>query len=372
MENSKKTYVNLSWIIYIIIGVIGFFLVRLFFNELNISNVYDLNMNIYVYDALIILYGFVSCGLVYNLGKLIFSLICGYELVYFNLYFMGIEKMNGKKKLFFGLKHDLNCKVVMKPKKDNVNTTLPLLGGTIASIMAFGITYLLIFVLKTSATTKFFFLVSSMFYIFMVVLNLVPCRMDSINDGFSLFLLKDITLKNVYLTNLHNAHAMMDPSLEYKYQDIEINEHPFVLEAQIYNYYCLLNDKKIKEALNVISTIYEDRKNLISEEHSNTVLISYVYNLCVNKSNEELKELYSKLDINAKQIINSGKNLENIKTSLYIFTYIDEDKEGYVKIINDIDKVKAKYRYSRFVGVEEEMIKDVIKDVQENKPEWNE
>jgi len=69
MENSKKTYVNLSWIIYIIIGVVGFFLVRFFFDELNISTVYDLDMSIYIYDALIILYGFISCGLVYNLGR---------------------------------------------------------------------------------------------------------------------------------------------------------------------------------------------------------------------------------------------------------------------------------------------------------------
>ena len=81
MEN-KKTYVNLSWLIYIIMGVIGFFLVRFFFDELNLATVYDLDLNIYVYDLLIIVYGFVVCGFVYNFGKFIFSKVCGYKLVY--------------------------------------------------------------------------------------------------------------------------------------------------------------------------------------------------------------------------------------------------------------------------------------------------
>ena len=57
---------------------------------------------------------------------------------------MGIEKVDGKNKFFFGLKHDLSCKVVMEPTKEDVNTTLPLLGGTIASLVAILITYLLI------------------------------------------------------------------------------------------------------------------------------------------------------------------------------------------------------------------------------------
>ena len=372
MENSKKTYVNLSWIIYIIIGVIGFFLVRFFFDELNISTVYDLDMSIYIYDALIILYGFISCGLVYNLGKLIASKICGYELVYFNLYFLGVEKINNKNKFFFGLKHDLTCKVVMKPKKEDVNTTFPLLGGTIASLIALIITYVLIFALNTSATTKFFFLVSSMFYFFIILLSLVPCRMDSLNDGFALYLLKDKNMKKVYLNNLHNLHALIDPSLDIIYQDIEVNEHPLVLEAQVYNYYSLLINNKVSEAYSLASKCYEDRKNLVLEEHANTILIGHVFNMCLNKENEKLKEFYSKLDINNKQIINSGKRLESIKTALYIFTYIDEDKEGYVKIINEVEKVKEKYKYKKLIENEETLIKHVIKDVQENKPEWNE
>ena len=43
MEN-KKTYVNLSWLVYIFMGVVGFFLVRFFFDELNLTTVYDLDL----------------------------------------------------------------------------------------------------------------------------------------------------------------------------------------------------------------------------------------------------------------------------------------------------------------------------------------
>ena len=84
---------------------------------------------------------------------------------------MGVEKIDNKNKFYFGFKYDLSCKVVMEPKNDDVKTTLPLWGGSIATALALAITYTLIFALKTSATTKFFFLVSSLFYFFIVFLH---------------------------------------------------------------------------------------------------------------------------------------------------------------------------------------------------------
>lgn len=372
MLQKNKNYVNLSWLVYLIMGIIGFFLVRFFFDELNLATVYDLDISIYIFDLFIIIYGFISCGLVYNLGKLIFSLISGYKLVYFNLYFLGIEKINNKNRFFFGLKHELNCKVVMEPKKEEVNTTLPLLGGTIFTLVAVALTYVLIFALKTSATTKFFFLVSSLFYFFMILLNIIPCRMDSLNDGFTLLLLKDKSKKNIYLNNLKNYGALFDTSKNIIYQNIEVENHPINLEAQIYNYYYLLDNNEIEKALDLLSKCDEYRKNVILEEHQNLIFITKVYNMCYKKADEELKVLYSSLDANYKHLINEGKKFESIKTALYIFTYIDEDKEGYIKIINDIDLKKKKYRYVRFVEQEEKMIKHIINDVQNNKPEWNE
>ena len=372
MEQNNKNYVNLSWLIYLVMGIIGFFVVRFLFDELNLSTVYDLDISIYIFDVFIIIYGFISCGLVYNLGKMIFSLICGYKLVYFNFYFFGIEKNGDKNRFYIGTKYDLNCKVVMEPKKDDVKTTLPLLGGTIFTIIALVLTYVLIFALKTAATTKFFFLVSSLFYFFMVLLNMVPCRMDSLNDGFTLLLLKDKTKKQIYLNNLKNIGALFDSNKEIVYQDIEIENHPLSLEAQIYNYYYLLVNGEEEKAIELLAKCEQYKKNLILEEHHNLVFISKVFNMCLNKENEEIKKLYNSVDINYKHLLNESKKLESIKTALYIFTYIDEDKEGYIKTINDIEKNKKKYKYPRFVEFEEQMIKKVLKDVQDNKPEWNE
>lgn len=370
-SNQNKHYYNLSWLVYLFIGVIGFFLVRWFFDELNLQVVYDLEMNIYLYDVLILIYGFISCGIVYNLGKLIFSLLCGYKLIYFNLYFLGIEKINGKIKPYFGAKYDLSCRVVMEPTKENPKTTLPLLGGTILSLAVLGITYGLIFGLNTEPTTKFFFLVSSMFYFFMIILSLVPFRMDSLNDGFALKLLKDKNKKNIYLHNLKNIKALYSDG-ELEYLDVQEENDPIVLEAFVYNYYKLISDKKIEEACELASKCYEYRKNIISEEHAMTLVIGHVYNMCIKNDIEGLKSFYKEADINLKHVVNETKNLEQVKTALYIFAFIDEDKEGYVKIINDVKKLEKKYKYKKFIEIENEMIKNVINEVQEKKPEWNE
>ena len=47
MLQKNKNYVNLSWLVYLIMGIIGFFLVRFFFDELNLATVYDLDISIY-------------------------------------------------------------------------------------------------------------------------------------------------------------------------------------------------------------------------------------------------------------------------------------------------------------------------------------
>ena len=372
MENKNRTYSNMSWFIYILIGVVGFFVVRFFFDELKIASAYEYEkLSIYVYYILILLYGFVTCGLVYNGGKLIFGLLCGYELVYFNFYFIGIYKKNGKLKLCWGGKYEYVCKVCIAPKKEKVNVVLPLLGGTIATIFALAVTYLLIFLLNTSATDKFFFLVSSMLYVFMVFISMVPFRMDTLNDGFTLVLLKNKQYRDVYLNNLKNLLVINDTNKEFIYQDLEVVNNPINLEAQVYNYYYLLEKGNVVEAMELMSKCYQYKSNVILEEHVNTITIAKTFDLCLKKNNEELKEFYFKADSTTKHLINEGKKLEGIKTALYVFTYIDEDKEGYAKVINDVNKVKQKYPYSRFVSIEENFIKDVIKDVQENKPEWN-
>ena len=371
MEISEKRYVNLSWLIYIVIGVVGFVLVRTLFDELNIAVVYDWQMNIYVYDILILVYGFISCGLFYSLGKFVVSKICGYELVYWNLYFIGLKKENGKIKPYFGGKQEYSCRVVMSPKNNDVNTTMPLLGGTISSILAFGITYALVFGLKASPTLKFFFLVSSLFYGFIILLNLVPCRMDNLNDGFALFLLRDKSKRDIYLNNLRNIQALTDSSKELSYLDIDVENHPLVLEAQIYNYYYLLEKGEIEKATELATITYPYRKNVISEELSHSLVIGKVYGMILKQQNDDLKEYYSKIDVAEKHIFNESKNYEAIKTALYIFAFIDEDREGYAKVINDSSKAKEKYRYPRLIDAEEKLIKDTIKVVQELQPELN-
>lgn len=372
MENTNKSYINLSWLIYVVIGAIGFILVRTLFNELNIAVVYDLDMNIYVYDVLILLYGFLSAGLVYSFGKFIASKLCGYELVYWNIYLIGFKKENNKIKAYFGGKQEFSCRVLMAPKKDNVKVTMPLLSGTIASVLAFGITYALIFGLNASPTIKFFFLVSSLFYVFVILLNLVPCRMDTLNDGFALFLLRDKSKVSVYLNNLKNVQALHDSSKEVLFLDHKVENHPIVLEAQVYNYYHLLEINQLEEALEVAKATYPFRKNIINEELMRAVVIGNVYAMCVKQQNDELKEYYSKIDVNEKHIFNESKNLESIKTALYIFAFIDEDREGYAKVINDTAKAKSNYRYPRLIEAEERMIKETIQVVQLHKSEFNE
>ena len=153
--------------------------------------------------------------------------------------------------------------------------------------------------------------------------------------------------------------------------DIDVENHPLVLEAQIYNYYYLLEKGEIEKATELATITYPYRKNVISEELSHSLVIGKVYGMILKQQNDDLKEYFSKIDVAEKHIFNESKNYEAIKTALYIFAFIDEDREGYAKVINDSSKAKEKYRYPRLIDAEEKLIKDTIKVVQELQPELN-
>lgn len=366
MKNIKtKHYYNLSWLIYILLGVIGFIVFRTLFESNIASSIYDNDINIYVFNGLMILYGFISACLVYSLGKLITGLICGYELVYFNFFIFGFEKVNNKVKMYFGPKYDFASKVVLSPKKDNVKVVLPLLGGTFGCLIAAGITYGLIFGLNATPTTKFFFIVSSLFYIFIILINLVPCRMDNLNDGFALFLISKEGSKNIYLNNMKNASALLNSNKEIIYQEVESKNDPFILEAQLYNYYYLIEKGEIEKATKIASDNYLYFKNIINEEHLKTLVIGKVYSMCLNKEFDALKEYYQLIDVNEKHYFNTTKNLESIKTALYIFSVIDVDSEEYLRVKTMKDKLKEKYKYKRFIEQEEKIIEEAIKVTEE-------
>lgn len=367
IKKEEKPYFNFSWVIYIGMVVIGCILARVLIDQFSVSTT---SIPFVLFNVLMIIYGFVSCILVYQLGKVIFSIIAGFKIVSINILLVGIRFSNGKAKLYFGGKDDYSVRVQIAPKKEKVNLNLALLGGTIATLIAVGITYGLIFGLSASSNAKYFFIVSSFFYAFNLVLYVIPTRMDHLNDGFSLFLIsKGQEYKEALLRNYRNLDALYS-NKELEYYDYGTSSNPLALEGDIYNYYYLLNKGEVEKADELASFMATKNKFFVEEKHSVTALVSKVYSMCEKDEVDALKDYYWKIDTTTRKVFTNKNNLEAIKTALYIFAFVDESEEEFAKTLENVTKAKNKYLYEERIETELKLIDNVKEKVHSAHPEW--
>jgi hypothetical protein len=368
----KSPYMNLSWLIYIALLVVGVILAKSLFDGLGISTSYNLKLNIYIYDVILLAYGFISCVLFYQLGKMIFSIIGGFRVVYFNLCLIGFKKnKDGKIVVYNGAKEDFSIRVQVAPKKDNPNIKLSLWGGSITLLIVIVLTYALIFLLNASVTTKYFFILSSFFYFFSFAVYMIPCRMDHLNDGFVLHLIKKENAKDVYLRNLINIEKLYLGDPELVYCDYGDALDPLRTEGVIYNYYYLMDHNKIQEANALAEKYVKYTKYFIEEAQVNTIIIGNIYSMCLQEKFEELEQYYWKLDTNTRHIFASSKSYESLKTAFYIAGFIDVEYEQYEKVVKSIEKTKNKYRYLARIEPETKLMTEARNKCLEKHPEWN-
>lgn len=373
VENKKQPYTNFSWVVFIALIAFGCFILYTATNE---GGIYiDLINNPYLSMLIFLLYGFISCMGFYALGKFIFGKLAGYKLSYINLFLVGYESINGKLKPCFGGKYDFSFKVGLLPNKEKPNTKLALWGGSIALAIVTVLTAVLAFVLtigKADAENyRYFFIFVCYFYIAAFVANMLPCKMDHLNDGFALLLMKKENALDVYHRNLKNYNALLSGGeLEY----VEYGEalDPLRMEGNIYNYYYLLDNERFEEAEKLAEFLATNNKYFIEESHINTALVARIYTMCRKHEFKELEEYYWKLDSNTRHILTDKSNLESVKTSLYISTFIDVNYEEYHKTMSSLEKTKKKYYYPARVELESKLINIAQEEILKEHPEWAE
>ena len=365
----KDPYVNLSWPIYVVFVALGCLLAKVLFDGLEINATYNWHMNIIIYDILVLVYGYVSCVLFYMLGKVIFAKLAGFDILYFNFLLIGIKKENGKIKFYNGAKEDFSCNVEIVPnpnKKQNI--PLALWGGTIGITVSCAVTYILLFALDSSSTTKCFFILSSFFYLFAFIAYMIPVRMDNITDGFALVLIHKYKLGEAYLRNKRNLRAMYDSKYELEYFDYGDNNDPISMEGKCFNFYYSIRKNDMELIKDSTSKLAESYKFVIGEDSTRLASIAQAYLLSLNDQVEELKDFYWKLDTPSRKALRNTKNLDSMKIGYYIEGIVEDSKEGLQELIDATPKCAQKYKYKAQVEAEMKFIEELKEAIYTKNP----
>ncbi len=365
----KSPFPNLSWPIYLLFIALGLVLAKVLL-DVYLSS-YNGTLNVYVYDALLILYGGITCILYYLIGKVIFSKIAGFDIVYFNFIFIGFRKVNGKLKCFWGGKENYSTRVEITPNPNKKqNLSLALWGGSITLIFATLLTLVLIFTLPTSNEIKAFFIFSSIFNFFSFVGYMLPVKLDSFNDGFALFLIKKYKLGDLYLSNKRNLNALYNENEELHYVDnLGDNNDPITMEAKIFNYYYAIRKNDVELIKKACDSISSDTKFVVGEDFSSTALIAQAYLMCLNEQYDLLKDYYWKLDSTSRRILSNKKSLESLKVSIYLAGKVEDSREGLYEAISSIEIAEKKYRFIAQGKAEVKLLKEIENKIYSENPE---
>lgn len=370
MEKKALKYTNFSMIIFIILIALGCLLTLAIFQLLNVQTYVD-GINIYVFNLLVLIVGYILSVSLYFVGKLIFGILAGYRLVSFNFWFLNfIRNSNQKIIVKPGKIYGIGCRVNMSLNKENPNYKLYLFGGTLFSIPFFIISMIIAILLNQENDLKYYLIFIFSFIPFIVVGNLIPLRYDSFNDGFTLRLIHLDKSPELFHRNMKQFEALVNNRSTLKYYEYKAPYSPFELEGLYYNYYYLIDNKEYTRALRMCDTLVENVDKIIDKSKIYLGYVGKIYEYCRQKRFEESDRYYWELNHDIRNVVRNKRNFESIKICLYVAAYMESNYDEYLDLYYRKNKLSKKYEYLSRIDKEVDIINETIKSIQEDHQDW--
>lgn len=370
MEDKKlKQYTNLSMVVFFLLIIIGCIVALTLFQVLYVQTYIDIN--IYLFDVIVLVSGYFVSVSLYYIGKYIFGLISGYRLVNFNFWIINfIKDKNNKMKIKLCKLYNLGCRVMMAPNVKNPNYKLYLLGGTIFSMPYFIASLALFYFLNVENDLRYYLLFISIFIPFVCVGNLIPVRMDGNNEGFTLRLMKKEGQVELFHRNLLQHEALVNGKSELKYFECRNPITPFDLDTLYYNYYYCIDNQEFLKALRISEELI---KNSDAITDLNKIYLGYtgkIYELCRQKRFDESDRYFWELKHDIRNVVRNKNNFESIKICLFVAAYMETNYDEYLNLYYKKEKASKRYEFISRIDKEVDIINQTIQLIQQDHSDW--
>lgn len=370
MEEEKKNvnkYHNQSIYVWVVVLILSYFLGQAIFSDA--GNAFGTQP--YGYAILAIICGYILSTILYELGKLIFGKIAGYNLIYINLFgFTFIKNKDNKTSFRFTKFENYGGKTLMAPKSNKSCLSLYLLGGSIFSSI---ITALMIvgshLLVKEIGLRMLIYIEYIMATVMLIILifNLAPFLNDDLYDGFVLRLVHHYKFKEQYHKILLEENALITGRGELLYfEDVDYS-NPLISKASLYNYYYLLD--KDEEKAKTMLQIGLDNSDYLPDETVGILLSNKYYFKLMNDNYEKVGEEFYKEEKGYRKMSVSYNNYETIKTALLVSSLVDSSYDLYEHILNVMDKNKNNISSVR-LEKENQLIDRALEFIKIKKDDW--
>lgn len=323
-----------------------------------------------------IISGVVFNALIFELGHIIGAKIGRYEILSVNILGFMFYKLDGKFKFKFSSYDGLTGETRINPKanvKKEPNPTPYLLFGTllyIVELLAVLILFSYFNSMKKASfeTAAYFLLVVATLGGLILVYNMMPLKLDSMNDGYRLTLTTNSKNKIAFneLLRVENAIEAGDADIEVKTFEQITN---FTADLNLNKVYLLLEEKKYKEAEELLDLILSGKETL-SQKTYIRARAQKIYINIFTKTLDEAKKFYEEeVSVQERREISKDVSMASIRTYILMAGLLDKSRSETVLTLNKVLKAYKKTPSKR-KEIERTLYNEALNLIIKAHPSW--
>lgn len=282
----------------------------------------------------------ISASLIFEIGHILGAKIGKYNILSVCVLHLLFLKEDNKLKVKFGPFDGLTGETKVLPQSEKSNPRPFLLLGTLFnSLWLVGCIVIFYFnkdFIKTPRSDMaYFFLTIGVVVAICLFYNIVPFRLDSINDGYRLAMISNPRNKEAF-----NELLRVEYEVSKGNKDVEIKTFTeltnFTAELNMNKVYVLLDNKRYKEADEMLDIVLNSKDNVSFKVYLRAISMKVFINV-VSSSLEDAKA-YIEQNINLQQRreISEDNSLISIRAYILITGLVDNSKSECMLALNKV------------------------------------
>ena len=317
--------------------------------------------------------GIVANAVLLELGHLAGAKLGKYKVLSFNILHFGVRRNEEDKMKFGFFDYDgLTGEVKILPLGEDSNPRHYLTLGTLfSSLLIGGCLAGFLLLGKYDGTLKDmsrFFLTAGVVSLVVLLYNILPLRLDTINDGYRLLMVSNPKNREAF-----NELLKVEYAISQGHNDVEIKTFTdltnFTAELNMNKIRMLIDNKKFAEANELLDLLLSKKDDVSNKVYLETIVQKIYVLKNLNNDEEFLAYIEKNIDLELRKVIADNKRLSSIRAYLIIEGFYDNSKN---ECLYALAKVERAYKHveKKRRSVELVQFNEVIDMIDAAHPKW--
>ena len=283
--------------------------------------------------------GVLSASLLFEVGHVLGALIGKYNILSVCILHLFFHKEDGKLKAKIGPFDGLTGETKILPKSEKSNPRPFLLLGTlfnslwlVGSIVVF---YFNKDLSKANGDMAYFFLTIGVVVGICILYNIVPFKLDSINDGYRLAMISNPKNKEAF-----NELLRVEYEVSQGNTNVEIKTFTeltnFTAELNMNKVYVLLDNKKYQEADEMLDIVLKSKDNVSYRVYLRAISMKVFVHVVSSSLDDAKKYIEDNITLQLRREISDDHSLVSIRAYLLITGLVDNSKSECLLALNNV------------------------------------